>query len=569
MILGEPWGLAALAGIPVLVALHLWRARHAPLAVSGLFLWPVERRVLASGRTRAPLVLRPSFWLEVLAVLAAAWWLADLHWTPRSLARHLVLVLDDRWRLQAVVGNTSSAERLRLALDQRLAALAAGDRATLIATGHPPRLLAGPAADPTTARSALAAWTPQAAWHETDAALTLAAGLGGSGAEVILGSDRIPPLLPQGLGVIATGRPAPTVGLTEARWWRDGSERIVALVHGDPTRVPHLRLADIDVPGTSPRPGLHVFEHLPPLAEGAIAVLSLAGADPLPLDDRVELVRPPQRVVRLRVVSDGALGEQVRSAARAAGAQLTTGEADLVIGAAGSPDCWALTFAAGDGPPTLGPFTARRDHPLLTDLDWDGLLWAGGTLADPGSPLLISGAQSLISSQARGRDHDVTLHLDAARSTLGRHSVWPALFANLLAWRSAGLPGVADPNPRAGAPVVARLPAGRDTATLSDPDGQLRSLRPAADGSLLIPGLARPGSWTLGWAGTTCPIRVLPLDARQGDLAAAASGEVAAVVAGRAEVERQRSPLANLLPLLIAVLAALAAWAAFAREERR
>lgn len=565
MIVGEPWGLCALAGVPVVLALHLWRARHAPLQVSGLFLWPVERRVLASGRTRAPLVLRPSFWLEILAVLAVAWWLADLHWTPRSLARHLVIVLDDRWRMQAVVAGSSPAERLRTALDLRLAALAAGDRATLIASGSPPRLLAGPAADPATVRAALAGWIPQSAWHETDAALTLAAGLGGSSAEVILGSDRIPPLLPKGLGVLATGRQAPTSGLAEARWFRDGGERLVALVHGDPARVPHLRLAGVDVPGTSPRPGLHVFDRLPPLAEGALAVLSLDGADPLPLDDRVELVRPPQRLVRLRIASDGALGEQVRSAARSAGAEVVSGEADLVIGAAGTPGCWAVNLVPGDGPPTLGPFTARRDHPLLADLDWDGLLWAGGTATDPGQPLLISGGLVLISA----RDHDVTLHLDAARSTLGRHSAWPALFANLVAWRSAELPGVADPNPRAGAPLVARLPARIDGATLCDPDGVPRSLRPAADGSLTIPGLNRPGSWSLAWAGSTLPLRVLPLDPRQGDLAAAASGEVAAVVAGRAEVERQRSPLANLLPLLVAALAALAAWTLFAREERR
>lgn len=568
MILGEPWGLLALAGLPAIVALHLWRARHAPLPVSGLFLWPAERRVLASGRTRAPLVLRPSFWLEVLAVLAATWWLADLHLTPRTAARHLVIVLDDRWRLQAVVGDGSAAERLRTALDQRLAALTAGDRATLIATGAPPRLLAGPAAEPTAARAALATWQPQASWHDADAALTLAAGLGGAGAEVVLASDRVPLLLPDGVGVIATGRSAPTSGLAEARWWREGGERIVAVVHGDSARIPLLSLGGIAVAGSSPQPGLHVFERLPPMAEGANAELRLPGEDPLPLDDRIELVRPPPRTVRLRNALDGALGASVRAAALAAGAVPASGEADLVIGADGAPGCWSLRIMASDGEPTLGPFTARRDHPLMADLDFHGVLWSGGAAEVTGSPLLLAGGRLLLADSARGADHDLVLHLDAAKSNLVRHTAWPALFANLVAWRAAQLTGVADPNPRAGAPLTARIPPRASVVELVDPAGQARALRPAADGALSVPGLARPGRWRLRWDGTDTVVNVLPLDPRQGDLAAAATGERAAVVAGQAVVERLRSPLASLLPLLVTALAALGAWASFAREER-
>ncbi len=569
MILGEPWGLLALAGLPAIVALHLWRARHAPLPVSGLFLWPVERRVLASGRTRAPLVLRGSFWLEVLAVLAAAWWLSDLHWSPRTTARHLVLVLDDRWRLQASVDGGSAADRLRAALDQQLAALHAGDRATLIASGDPPRLLAGPAAEPATARTALAAWQPQSSWHQVDAALTLAAGLGGPGAEIVLGSDRIPALLPDGVGVIATGRASPTTGFADVRWWRDGgSERIVAVVHGDPARIPQVEIGGLVVGCSSPRPGLYLFDHLPPLGEAATATLALDGADPLPLDDRIELVRPPARVVRLRVAVDTFLAEPVRAAARAAGVILADGEADLVVGAEGAPGCWSLRFEAGAAAPTLGPFTARRDHPLLADLDFHGVLWTGAAATTSGAPLLVCADGTLISEAERGADRDILLHLDLARSTLTRHTAWPALFANLVAWRASLLPGIADPNPRAGAPLTARLPPGVTTGELVDPDGQTRELQASADGSLAIPGLTRPGRWQLRWGGTAHPVNVLPIDQRQADLTGAATGERAAAPVGRADVERRRKPLDHLLPLLIAALAALAAWTAFRREER-
>lgn len=569
MIIGAPLGLLGLLALPALVGLHLWRARHAPRPVSALFLWPDERRVLASGRRRAPLVLRPSFWLEVLAVLAATWWLADLHWSPRAAARHLVVVLDDRWRLQAVADGVGADQRLREALDARLAQLAGGDRVTLIASGAPPRILAGPAAETTAARAALAAWRPTAAWHGLDPALTLAAGLGGNGAELIVASDRAPARLPDGAGLLCTGRSLRSSGLADARWWRDGrTERIVAVVHGDPARIPALRIAGISVPASSSDAGVYVFDALPPMSEDAQAELALPGADPLPIDDRVELVRPPARTVHARVAVEGATGQALRAALTAAGAVVDAGDPDLLVGAPGTPRVWSLQLAPGTGAPTLGPFTARRDHPLLQDLDCTGVLWSAAASDPPGVALLIAGSGVLISEQRRGADRDIALHLDPARSTLTRHPAWPALIANLVAWRASRLPGLADPNPRCGQPLAAVLPAGIAEGELADPQGVHRILRAGPDGDLAIPGLARAGRWTLRWAGGSTAINALPLDPRQGDLADAASREIAATAAGRADIERTRGPLAALLPLVLAAAAALAACAAFRREER-
>jgi hypothetical protein len=568
MIIGEPWGLLALAGLPALVALHLWRARHAPRPTSALFLWPDDRRVLASGRRRAPLVLRGSFWLEVLAVLAATWWLADIHWSQRAPARHVVVVLDDRWRMQAVADGSSAAQRLRTALDARLAQLAAGDRVTLIASGTPPRLLIGPAAEVLAARNILATWRPEAAWHDLDAALTLATGLGGGGAEIIVASDRAPARLPDGIGLLTTGQSLTTSGLADARWWRTGAERIVAVVHGSTERAPVLRIADVVIAASSADKGMYVFDHLPPMPEDAQAELALPGEDPLAIDDRVTLVRPPARLVHASVTLDGAIGVAVRAALTAAGATLSGSASDLVIGPAAPAGAWSLRLEAGAAPPSLGPFTARRDHPLLADIDLSGALWSGATTTTTGSPLLISGDQVLLSESRRGADRDLVLHLDPARSTLTRHPAWPGLFANLVAWRAARLPGVADPNPRCGQQVNAVLPSGIAAAELTDPSGIVRTLRAGPEGDLSIPGLSRPGRWSLRWPGGSAAISAMPLDPRQADLADASSSERAAVAAGRAEVERNREPLAALLPLVLAAAAALAACAAFAREER-
>ncbi len=571
MILGEPWGLLALAAVPAVVALHLWRARHAPRRISGLFLFPADGRVLASGRRRAPLVLRPSFWCEILCILAVTWWLADLHWSPRSAARHLLIVLDDRWRMQAVSDGSSAADRLRQALDARLALLADGDRVTLIASGLPPRLFAGPAVEPRQARTALGTWQPQGGWHSLDAAITLAAGLGGTGAEILVTSDRQPPRLPDGVGVLATGRPATTSGLADVRWWRDASgERIVASVFGDSARVPVVRVGGLVVTGACIRPGFHRFDQLPPMAEDAVAELALPGPDALVIDDRVELVRPAARIVRAQVDAAMPGANAVQTALRAAGARLDELPADLAVGVARTSGAgtWTLRLSPGDGTPTLGPFTPRRDHPLLADVDPTGVLWTGSAGADVDGPLLIARDRTLISATARGLDQDIILHVDLTRSTVTRHPVWPGVFANLVAWRTTRLAGLAEPNPRCGQPLNAMLPAGVRVAELVAPDGVRCQLRPGQDGFLAIAGLQQPGRWSLHWNQVSLPISVLPLDARQADLADATSLETSPVAAGRAEVERTRSPLAALLPLVLAAIAACLAWTAFNREER-
>lgn len=574
MIVGEPWGLAALAALPVLAGLHLWRARHAPRRITGLFLWPDRHRALAAGRRRTPLVLRTSFWCEVAAILAATWWLADLHWTPRGPARHLVVVLDDRWRMQAAAGGESAAARLRQALAQRLAALDQRDRVTLLASGAPPRLLAGPAAEPSAAGPALAAWLPQSAWHDLDTALALAATLGGAGAEVVVASDRIPAALPRGVGALATGAPGASSGFADLRWWRDaGPERIVAAVYGAGPAERTLRLAigGIVIAQRTVAAGATIDLALPPgLAEGAEAVVALDGDDALPLDDVGRLVRPAARTVRCLVAPDAPLAAPAAAALASAGAIVDAGGADLCIGAAATaPGAWSFTIAPGPGPPAIGPFTGRSEHPLLHDLDFTGALWAGAGEPGDASPLLISGDGVLLAERRRGADRDLMLHLDPARSDLARHPAWPGLFANLVAWRRSLLPGLAEPNPRCGQAFTAVLPPGTREALLVDPAGGQRTLRADLDGVLAVPGLPRPGRWRLGAGSWSQELAVLPLDARQGDLAEAATGERAATPVGRAEVDRRRGPLETLLPLLACAIAAGAAWAAFAREERR
>ncbi|MFP5405628.1 MAG: hypothetical protein ACLGHY_04590, partial [Gammaproteobacteria bacterium] len=50
--LGSAWGLVALAGIPAIVAIHLFRRRFRPRPATALFLWAAPERVPSAGRRR-------------------------------------------------------------------------------------------------------------------------------------------------------------------------------------------------------------------------------------------------------------------------------------------------------------------------------------------------------------------------------------------------------------------------------------------------------------------------------------------------------------------------------------
>ncbi|MFM2090498.1 MAG: hypothetical protein RLZZ127_987, partial [Planctomycetota bacterium] len=172
--LAQPWALLLLAAIPAVVALHLFRRRLAPVAVSGLFLWAGRRAVGGSGRTPTPLHRRASLWLECLAVALAALALADPHRPGDRETGHAALVVDGHWRLQARDPDGSAWERARTRIGALLADLPPGTRCTVVASGPAPRLLAGPGAAVGEALAALTAWLPDAPTHELAPAVALA-----------------------------------------------------------------------------------------------------------------------------------------------------------------------------------------------------------------------------------------------------------------------------------------------------------------------------------------------------------------------------------------------------------
>lgn len=591
MILANPLGLLALLALPVIVGIHLFRRRFRPRPVSGLFLYGNQPQVPASGRTRSRLRRTLSLLCELLAVLALTWYLSDPHVADRDQARHVVLVLDSRLRLHARDSDGSTAEtRARAAAKAVIAALDRDDRVTLITSGAPPKLLAGPGARSSAASAALDSWKSDRSWHELDEAIALAIELGGSGAHISTVSDRVPQGLPTVLGALACGRPLPTSGLADARWLRDsqGERLAVRVLAQGGSGERQLALLDargalVTQQSVSLSAGIPIAVSLavaPGLEEGASLGLRLLGDDPFPDDDAVTLLRPAPRLVSVRLDLPAAVIAPVRKAvaALAEAVEVPAGQpahllvtSDPALPPQGS---WQVLLTTGTAQPVLGPFLARSGDPVLADLDCTGVLWSGGgAVPRDHQALLLAGDTPLIGGSRRDRDRLISISCELSRSTLARHSAWPVLWANLIAARAAALPGPRDPNLALGASVRFPLPPGEHEALLIDPDEGRVLLRADAAGEILIPGLERPGIHRLllrdgehekPWTA----LNGLALDPRQADLSAATSEVRVPTSAERSSVERQRGPLAHLLPLVLAAALALAAWYSFPREER-
>ncbi len=580
-----PLGLLALLAVPGVLALHLFRRRFRPRTVSALFLWAARERNPQAGRRLERLWSSPSLWCELLGALLLALAIAGPRGCAAGEARHLVAVVDGSASMGAGAGGDSALERARARFEAELADLPAGSRATLIASGPRPRLLAGPAAPAEQARAALRAFEPRAPHHDPDIALALALELAVDG-EVLWLTDRLPADPPDPrIELEACGRPLANVGLVGARREHTlgGGERLTLVVASFADAPSERRLVvradDVVLAQRELRlePGeRRVLELDLPAAEGleGLAVLAELSPDAFALDDRAALVAEPRRVVSLAVdleldaarrlglaEGDSPAGRWARSVPRTVehlgprGPHLALGRAPT-----GGPATWCVVLedlgaARAD---FVGPFFAERNHPLLEGLTLEGLVWsADPELLLPGVPLVSAGNLPLLSEERDGERLVLRLNLDPERSSLARSPDWPILLANLVEARRRELPGPARTNLALGESLVHR-PATPTALTLRSPSGRERTFE--VRDTLVIDDLDEPGIHELTAAGAQAARFALSfLDATESDLRELSSGSRAGA-APRAGIERASSRWTTLLVALALAALLLDGW---------
>src|SRR6185503_10440225 len=139
----NPAGLWALLGLPAILAIHFLQQRARVARTSTWFLIEKLAPDSARGRTWDRLRSSRTLWLQLLAVLLAAWVLGDPRWIRAESAQTVVIVLDASASMDAFLVPAIAAAEREMSLAEGLAA-----RTTwVIMTTNPrqPALYRGPA----------------------------------------------------------------------------------------------------------------------------------------------------------------------------------------------------------------------------------------------------------------------------------------------------------------------------------------------------------------------------------------------------------------------------------------
>jgi hypothetical protein len=495
VIFATPLGLLALAAIPAIVAIHLFRRRFPIRPVAGLFLWQVVRQTPQEGRKVAKLPITASLLLECLAALALALILAGARLSSAAVTPHLVVLLDDSASMAAVNARGESTRdrvvrRVLGEIDRR----GNRGRVTLVRSGDRPSVLAGPAALALEARRALETWRPEAPHHSLALGLRLARELAGRTGSLIVMTD-IKPSSPVDDGSLwaSMGEPLGNVGITAADRTvspRDGQGTVSLTLanYGDAPAQRRLVIAagSTNVLTREIEVARGVSSLTLPIPTGIPAVQVALSDDALARDNVVTLAEPRLRIVGVDNRLREGRGRQALTRALDAIAGVTKAQTPhLVFGEAAElsrptvPGEWRVGFGRapaawlGPGEPRdfIGPFVLEKRHPLLQGMTLGGVVWPGALplSATAVRPVVSTGEQVLVgvaNDPGSPSEQAFVFNLDLDRTNLIRSPDWPIVISNLVEMRRQGLAGPERWNYRVGEWVRVRL--GRE------PKGPLR-----------------------------------------------------------------------------------------------
>lgn len=503
-VLTYPLALLGLLALPLLVGVYFLRNRYKKHDVSSLFLWESFTTQREGGLRVTRLQTPWSLFLELLILILLLIAAADPRWKTGEAKRPLVVVLDNSASMS--LSRADAIDALRDTWDDGTFA----DVRFLLAETEPRTI--GPAvASWSLAESALVDWTCTTPEANLEPALAAAAELGGPDARLLVLTDRSPAsttaAATDGIVWRAFGRPGSDnlaiVNATRSRL--GGTDRCFVELQnfGRSTATPTLSISGRSPETPTLAPGERhrvIFNRAP--ADPPIEIEVNSPGDALSVDNRAVLLPRAPRPVKIDLqIANPGLRQLVERALTATGTNtIARGSirphwliTDRIRPVPENPDTWMLELIAEkDATALTGPFIIDPTHPIGRGLDLDGVIWGAATTNDVdlarARPLLAAGNTALLSADAR----HLKLHWNPAWSNLHQNPNWPILWFNLLDWRRASLPGVADPNVRVGADVSVGVPRDAKEATLKSPRGT-DTLRPSARQIRFTPNA--PGTW--------------------------------------------------------------------------
>lgn len=386
LIFANPAGLWALLGIPMILLIHFLQRESKKIPVSTLFLLDALDRESVKGRRFERLLPSVPLWLQLLGVLLFAWLLSEPRWTTNQSVQRIVLVLD----------NTASMEAFREALSEsldrelpRLTRFVDSTEFTVLESSISGATLYRGTSIPEL-REALESWRPGSGGHSFEQSIRVGRGIAGSEGILIFVTDHPDVRLPYGALCLSVGRPIDNVGFTGWRVDDEIGKKVWSATLRNYSKIPQTRSWFLGSEGhrTEARPvelaagaTLTLKGEFP---EGSDRVTLLLTPDRFTRDDRLDLLTPSPKALLVSRTNDPDI-EPVMTGLIASLENIFQARAEE------TPDFWFASYdplTPGDLPPVSVVFlnqeaVPRRffaapivptNHPLVSDLDWQGLI---------------------------------------------------------------------------------------------------------------------------------------------------------------------------------------------------
>ncbi len=507
-IFGFPLAFWALSSLPVLGAIYWLRNRYRNVTVSSLLLWDQCSLAREGGRKFQRIQTALLFYLE-LAILSLTALAATAPLFPLGgKVRHLVVVLDDSWSMQAVNDGKSFRQAgLEKVMDEFLAYR--HTRATVILAGHTVRQAGSHISSKAELIQAMDQWRCQSDRVDWAQAITLSTGLAQGWTDILVISDHYPAVEPQGnSGILwhAVGSEVSNLAITGAFLSQtDTGQRLVVEVSnlsGQDTRSALTVGVENEDPakGISRQPvelSAHSVKRLVlslPDSDKPVGVqLKGQRTDGLSVDDDVVLIPFVRKKLPVTVALTNtdviqylipALDASELCSMGVDSPELVITDNSTQLGQSTGP--WRLCILnESDAVPINGPYLTDASSPLLEGTQFKQVVWGAARIEESagdaqtshpayqGRPLIMAGDVPLLTEYVR-RDGrlDFLMRWNPDYSNLQNDINFPIMITNCIRMCIASRPGPQRPNYAVGDIIDLNLPEGAARIVVSNPSGK-------------------------------------------------------------------------------------------------
>ncbi len=384
--LANPFGLLALLGIPAVLAIHFLQRKAVKLPISTLFLLERTQRDAASGRRFERIISSIPLWMQLLAVVLLAWFLAEPRIRKSGSVQRIAVVLDSSASMG--VFKQEAIASLIAALSKFQEAAVALELTVLESAPNQPRLYAGSSIDEL--KTLLEKWQPLDGLTDPTQALRLARSLVSREGTIFYLTDTPAGSLPFEARLISVGAAIGNVGFTGVTFaYEEGALVWRALVRNyEKAPVERTWSLQTATGGSKPRTVR--------LDAGALITLQAAfptdsknvrlvlSPDRFTLDDTMPLVAPKPKEITLFSATSPAFADLTEKLLRALDAATPTNDAATADLAITSYDPLDPVLPLGNSILFVEDSTrtgaylkggiVSEPHPLLDGLNWQSLL---------------------------------------------------------------------------------------------------------------------------------------------------------------------------------------------------